>query len=520
MNFSSKTKPIFSSVISKPNIYFVFLMLFVTASGFSSEKLSVKLISPTSRCVFDKTDSQKAILEASGANGTSSVQIELARGKKGHRCPVQRTEISNKPYKPEGNNRIEIDFTLLETGYYHIMAKNVLGKKLGSWEITKYPYKKNSVLIRNGVPYYKGEPFLMLGLYHTSDPVIDIINTDNKKGVSSDRLTRDEMLKSVKERGFNTVHYSWYAGNKEFYQAAAEYGLMVVPESRKELGNVAKLADQPNVFSWYALDEPDKSMKLTCTTLYDVYKQTEPYHPVMTAFSSRDPAAEFGNSRMVDIAVPDPYFIKGPDSDLSKITDRVESCKKMLNYDPTTCVFIAPQLFTTTEGWNGFEPTYDQVRSQVYTAIIAGARGVFYYSYYTHEPLTEGMPKNPKRKYWFLPESNLWNSIANLNSELMSLKNAILLGKVCKGLEIKSDTKALAKALMLNDNVYLFAVNPTNEPQKDILFNCPAEWVKPAKLISDEMLEPGADGYRFSLKGYGVAVYRFDVLEKVFYMGG
>ena len=415
------------SVNFKSKINYAFLamsiaVLMASAGFVPLELIGIKLVSPISRCVFDQVDAQNVVLEVDSSKSYQAVNIELTKGKFGHRCPRQRADIFKRVYKPNRDNKIIIDFAPLETGYYHITAKTTAGKKIGSWEITKYPYKKNSVLIRNSVPYYNGEPFLMIGLFHTSDPVVDIISTENQQGISSEMLTRDKMLKSVKERGFNTVHYSWYVGSKEFYQAAARYGLMVVSESRKELGNVAELIDQPNIFGWYALDEPHESMASACTVLYEVYKQTDPYHPVMTAFYNEDPFALFGNTPMIDIAVPDPYLITGPDPDFTRITDRVESCKKMLSYDPATCVFIAPQLFTATNIWNGFEPTYDQMRSQVYTAVLAGAKGVFYYSYYTHELLTDGMSLNPKRKHWFLPESNLWDSIGRLNAELIKLK--------------------------------------------------------------------------------------------------
>ncbi len=90
------------------------------------------------------------------------------------------------------------------------------------------------------------------------------------------------------------------------------------------------------------------------------------------------------------------------------------------------------------------------------------------------------------------------------------MKDLILFGQDCPGLEIKSDTKALLKALKLNDDYYLLAVNPTSDPQKNIQLNLPAGWRSPKSIIGAGELKSTDAGYKLELKGYGAAVYKFD----------
>ena len=466
-------------------------------------RLEAKLHSPGSRNVFDRTPNQKVLLDLICRQKATSFTVEAYRDQ-------EKEPWLTETYPVETTRRVAINLSAQPTGMYRVAVKAGRPQELASWNIYKHPYRENAVLIRDGVPYVNGEPFMIIGIYHASDPVIDRINNENAKGAAEGKITRKVMFQEIKNRGFNTVHYSWGPGPKEFYEEAASSGLMVVPENRESLANVPLLRDQVSLFGWYAIDEPSPFIVEKCEKLYDAYKRTDPYHPVMTAFMSA--ALGYGDHRLVDIALPDLYPISGPQSSVANTAAYVRNCREiLLRNDPTTCVIVVPQLFTADNYlWRGFEPTYDQVRAQVYTAITAGAKGVLYYAYYTHEKLENGMSLNPKRKHWYLPESRLWNSIGRLNAELQGLKDVILFGEECSEFSTALRPPVLSRAVSLNNQLYLFLVNPTSATLSNLRVKWPGSWGKATVVHGPELKELDSNTWQTDLAGYQVGVYCID----------
>jgi hypothetical protein len=371
-------------------------------------------------------------------------------------------------------------------------------------QITYSDRNSNSVVINEGVPYVNGKPFLTIGLYHSGDPIIDIINEE-----TPGTLTRDGLFSDLADRGFNTVFYSWNAAPDDFYKAAQTYGLMVVSESRENLSGVSDVVNEPNIFGWYGLDEPTVDKTAECVELYNVYKNLDPIHPVMTAFCNSD-LTSYGTDKFVDIAMPDPYPFKNSTTNLSTIVpERIQGCRNdLLKNDPATCVIYIPQLFTADGAWNGYIPTYNQVRAEVYTALHYGAKGIFYYALYTHETLSAGMPLNSNRKHWYLPESELWNEIASLNNELLMLKDVILQGVVDSSVTFSNTGSALGRCLTSpGGDRYVILVNPTSVLKTGIqIQGLSSSQTLTSKFSSPTPSKTGTT-WMVNLNGYGVGVY-------------
>jgi hypothetical protein len=472
--------------------------IYVTEVNPSAYHISMN--SPTSRCIIANTPSQNIIIDVHSHKKGKTFLLELNSGQRN----LQTTQL--KPFI--GSRKVKFCLKSCKIGTYKIVAK-ADSKTVKTWNVTKYPYKKNSLLIHDRIPYYNGKPFFTIGIYHASDLVLNIINRENNCGVAKGQISRDKMFKELNERGFNVVHYSWTAAPKEFYKVAAKYGFLVLSESRNRLHLVEKVKDQPNIYGWYSFDEPPASHSKKCSGIFKKYKKIDPYHPVMTAF--RSAGVGYGDDPLVDIAFGNRYPINSVDSDVSGISLYLTKCREVLNRkDPVTCEIAVPQLFTHDSSmYQGIEPSAKQLRAEVYTAVIAGSKGIFYYAYYTSEPLKKGMSLNSKRKHWFLPESKLWNYIGTLNQELISLKDVILMGKDVEGFNLTSFRSIPNKIVKYKQNYYWFIVNPSGKKQAETTL-C---WTKKIKNIkplfkSKPLSFCSARKATLKLFPYEVAVYK------------
>ena len=146
-------------------------------------------------------------------------------------------------------------------------------KLIRTLNFVKYPSAENSVTIFNRVPYYNGKPYFILGLYHSGDPVISLLNKTNK-ALGMKEITRDQVFDDLKKRHFNAVHHSWSPGNLDFHLAARKHGLLVLNECNYISPDEA-LKDRskyPNVLAWYSQDEPQGEKLDTCIKRYREFK--------------------------------------------------------------------------------------------------------------------------------------------------------------------------------------------------------------------------------------------------------
>ena len=443
-------------------------------------KPNIKMFSPQSGVIFDDLDTNKLSFISTYPIEYKNIEASLVSEKKTIDLP-----LCGKQFDLAYGTKYIFHVTVplkLPLGEYliNITDKN---KNLSSqFNLSKQHLEPPYTVVHNGAPYVDGKPFLTIGIYHASSMALNMINdgtgwgndsSPGSKAMGLPLLTRREMLSSLADRGFNTV--TWSSSDmppEDFFATAEESGLMVWPlTSCNQQNQYARKFK--NLLFWAAHDEvsaPRKYMEKE----YVISRKLDPFRFVCGSTSSGRFSGSLGSIEdwsIFDIVAPDVYDIGGPSSHVD-ITYKVmvDTHKYIIKGDTRRSCFLIPQLFcgggpyvpsnALYYGWsNGFEPTYEQVRAQIYTGIVGGAKGFFYYSYVATEKLVDGMSGNPKRRHWFLPESRLWEKIGELNAELLALKDAILLGQKSNSILVSSE-KVRYSVKETADKIYLIAVNP------------------------------------------------------------
>jgi hypothetical protein len=135
--------------------------------------------------------------------------------------------------------------------------------------------------------------------------------------------------------------------------------------------------------------------------------------------------------------------------------------------------------------WN--QPTAEQARSQVYLALIHGAKGIFWYSF-----------RDPD---WRLEETPLWDAFPAINAELEDLSMPVMLGEADDRVSVESpDDIVHWRAWEYDGETWLLMTNPFEEPN--------TATVDPGGECSvcdmhGEGLEHITDTFEVSLPGYG-----------------
>lgn len=223
-------------------------------------------------------------------------------------------------------------------------------------------------LDEQGRTYIKGREFFPLGMYHVS--------------WGYDAEARLAMLRDCASAGFNWVHVGVKPDEVEsfgaFLDEAEKLGMKVGVEFGLDPALIIeKYKDHPAILTWNPGDEPDgqgvgpEEMQ----TRYDRFKRLDPNHPVYTTLCV--PATYGDYVRGTDIAAPDPYPI--PHSSVLMVWDYLSRAQR--EAEPYgTSVWGILQCFGEYGGW-GRAPTPEELRAMTWLALLAGVKGLIYYTY-------------------------------------------------------------------------------------------------------------------------------------------
>ncbi|MBQ6338052.1 MAG: hypothetical protein IJI36_02805 [Kiritimatiellae bacterium] len=235
----------------------------------------------------------------------------------------------------------------------------------------KYRMRGDHVLVENGQPFF---PF---GFYNVSWTI-----------PAAERLA---MAQDVAKWGYNTVHVGMrgdeYAGDGygAFLDACAKLGIRVITEfdvGRAE-SVIRKYRGKSAVMGWNPGDEPAPK-GITPQEMfrrYDTFKQIDPDHIAYTVICVPSQYANYAAG--TDVLAPDPYPV--PRRPVDDVYRHFKEAKAAANKVDTALWAVGQAFGGQKYGQKGSWPRWPdarEFRAMSYLSLMAGAKGIIYYTYY------------------------------------------------------------------------------------------------------------------------------------------
>lgn len=230
--------------------------------------------------------------------------------------------------------------------------------------------------------------------------------------------------------------------------------------------------DYPALLAWNTNDERRNTEQLA--RMYDLYKTLDPEHPTLhvqnhAGYMEEQPA-------LTDIIAPDPYPVGHRDAgeDLT-LTSKVTqiTTRAVRNQNPKG-VWVVPQIFD----WHSYlpeqkshQPSLDEMRNQAYQALIHGAKGLVFYSYFDLKYIKYRREKDAID--WDVFHER-WGDVAAMAQELKNITPIILQDKQVP-LTLPDNAKIEAAAWQDGEELVMLLANPYYE-QNSITFKLPDGW--------------------------------------------
>jgi len=329
-------------------------------------------------------------------------------------------------------------------------------------------------------------------------------------------------LQRIAEGGFNTVLSYYYGGKtdpqadmKPYMENAQKRGLKVI-YSLKDMypgkhgyGNEAfdvaakhleMMRDNPALLAWYTNDEMGREWMTKMTKMYNLVKQLDPNHP---AYQVQNKMEELeNNATIADVLGIDPYPVGSDDlSSTSVKTGVAQNAARAMKG-----LWIVPQLFDLSTYFPDQKsqfPSLNEMRNQAFQAIINGAKGLIWYSYY-------GMmyEKYPRDKSTFNMElfHRRWTDTSAMAKEMDAIIPVILQDNKVT-LDVPQNADVQVAAWQNGNELLILLANPYYE-EKDITFTLPHSW-KIKEANQGQINSTIHDGkITFTLPSIGSGVFR------------
>ncbi len=355
-----------------------------------------------------------------------------------------------------------------------------------------------------------GKPFFPIGMYAANVPDFPMLA----------------------EAGFNTVHaYGWeHQANakipewgKEYLDAAQQHGLkalvglnrseIVEKQYANSVRRIEMFRDHPALLAWHTMDEPGAGTKdakqfnadLYMPAIYQTIKQHDPQHPVTAVLCQFVNHKRFTAS--LDIHQADYYPIPPIPAGnfigtgFAGITGHAQYARKACDGQKPSwfvCQFFDYALTRKDKNippeWHGF-PTQEELRTMSYTAVAAGARGIFYYSLSAmRQYVREGGSAD-----------EYWRRVSSVARELHDL-SSVLTAETPETFSQKDNVVALIKSD--GRDLYIIAANYERKPTKTVL-RVPGIVNATAQMVFGEGTAPVIEGkLTLNLNSIESRVYR------------
>ncbi|MCX5642880.1 MAG: discoidin domain-containing protein, partial [Candidatus Omnitrophica bacterium] len=211
---------------------------------------------------------------------------------------------------------------------------------------------------------------------------------------------------------------------------------------------VTTIKEAPGLLGYYLHDEPE-GRNVSSRFLADysrIVKETDPYHPTIVLGHTIGIKKYF----VSDIYMPDAYIDcpKDKPADMRVVKTDMGIASEIVQKRRGKGMVMATlkAIDYTPDGSGQRAPTFTEMRNSSYGAVIYGARGIFYYTYYGHS----GVKAYP----------GSWEAVKMVAREMKYLAPAVMDGEPV--LEVKTaDSNIDIFARRYRNNLYLIAINKT-----------------------------------------------------------
>jgi hypothetical protein len=276
-------------------------------------------------------------------------------------------------------------------------------------------------------------------------------------------------LRDLAAAGFNTVYASapWskdYGEYDRFVDEAEKLGISVIGENFVSmLDFVNAFKHKPSIFSWSIADDVgDRDRAPAPEALANYYRQVKAADPdratyiSITSMRKPDRIGLIANSS--DIVAQQAYPIRwGNQQELASTFDDLVAIGDRVTKNGST-FYANLQAFS----WSAVNPkderdtrspTADEARNMTYQALLAGVKGIIYYTYHD--------------EVWHLPDSpELWMGIKSLVPELKAMSQFLVTGQLKRFQS--EDSNLLAGMWTLPDRAAIVLVNTSYDRSVEV----------------------------------------------------
>lgn len=309
-----------------------------------------------------------------------------------------------------------------------------------------------SVKIVKGITTVNGKPLFPLGFYHVS--------------WQSTAVERIKAMQNIAKAGFNTIHVSSTTDRNDessygdFLDQSAQQGIYVITEQQIDLQSVVKeFKHKPAVLAWNIADDVNdgKQSPHDIRQLNYKIKSLDSNHLTYISGYS-DEIYKFDNCS--DIIAMQSYPI-GNNDEISSTYRRVSLTRETVAPFNGT-VYANIQAFAWSDSQEHLKhlviPTFNEVRNMTYQALVAGVKGIIYYTYYDRS--------------WYLPDHpQLWEGLKSLVPEIKNITPFLLQGNWSK---IDVNYQNVFGAIwVLNDKALVIFTNASDQAIDNLIISLP-----------------------------------------------
>lgn len=280
--------------------------------------------------------------------------------------------------------------------------------------VTLTPKKQPIVKIRvDGTTVIDNKPFFPFGFYHVS--------------WESTAQERKSALRDMAAAGFNTIHAS--ATNLddygEFLDEAERLGVYVLTEQNSigSLNLINAFKQKPAVLGWSMADDVENG-KWSVDNLFKSYQQAKTADPNHITYISgySNKLKQFANCSDVIARQSYPIKLRKPEELPATYSDISNAREAASKFNRSTYANLQTYNWDShsSKEYDGSQaPTFQEVRNMTYQALLAGTKGIIYYTYHDSS--------------WHLPDNReLWEGVKSLVPELKSISSLLLDGNFQK----------------------------------------------------------------------------------------